>query len=107
MARIARKYNSKGSEVWRHQLEYSYSVNGKPFCGHRIRFGIPSALLWFAPTDPSFHQFRQGADVVVYHSPSRPSTSSLQQGVSAFAFVTLAAGCIVTWVGVWMFALRG
>ena len=97
-ARVHKKYNSKGREVWRHQVEYSYSVGDTRFRGTRIRFGIPQALLWFQPSDPTFQQFRRGARVIVYHSPGRPSLCTLQPVASAFSFVTLAGGGLLAWI---------
>jgi hypothetical protein len=64
-----KKHNAKGIEVWRHELEYSYSVESVSYCGTRLRFGVPASLLWLSPSDPSFQQYRAGATVVVIHSP--------------------------------------
>ena len=106
-ARVVKKHNAKGMEVWRHELEYSYTVEGASYRGTRIRFGVPASLLWLNPKDPSFQQFRPGATVAVIHNPSRPSVSTLQPGYSPFAFLTLAAGGVAAWVGVWLLTQPG
>jgi len=106
-ASIVKKNNAKGVEVWRHELEYSYSVESASYCGTRLRFGIPGSLLWLSPSDPSFRQYRSGATVVVIHSPSRPSVSALQRGYSPFVFLTLIAGGVIAWMGVGLLPLPG
>jgi len=106
-ARVVKKHNSKGIEVWRHEIEYSYSVEGASYRGTRLRFGIPASLLWLNPSDPSFQQFRSGATVAVIHDPSRPSVSALQPGYSPFALLTLVAGGVIAVVGVWLLTLPG
>ena len=106
-ARVVKKHNSKGIEVWRHEIEYSYPVEGTRYRGTRLRFGIPASLLWLNPSDPSFQEFRSGATVAVIHSSSRPSVSALQRGYSPFAFLTLVAGGVIAWMGVWLLTLPG
>jgi hypothetical protein len=106
-ARIAKKFNARAREVWRHDLEYSYAVHGKAYRGVRVQFGIPKSLLWFEPSDPSFQQYRRGARVAVYHSPSRPSVCALRPGVSPFAAITIAAGVVFAWMGFRLLTLPG
>jgi hypothetical protein len=106
-ARVVKKRNSKAREVWRHELQYSYSVAGEAYRGSRVRFGVPNAFLWLAPSDPSFQRFRRGARVAVHHSPSRPSVSALQTGVSPFAYLTLACGGVSAWMGFRLLTLPG
>jgi hypothetical protein len=101
-ARIVKKYDGEGREVWRHDLEYSYSANGRAYSGRRVRFGIPNSLLWLAPSDPSFRLFRTKARVAVRHSPRHPSISTLQTGVSPFVFVSFTAGAFLAWIGFWL-----
>ena len=97
----------EGEEVWRHDLEYSYSVNGRDYNGRRVRFGTPNSLLWFAPSDPSFRLFRARARVAVHHSPDRPSISVLQPGVSPFVLVSVTAAAFLAWVGYFLLTLPG
>jgi hypothetical protein len=98
-ALIVKKYDGEGREVWRHDLEYSYSANGRAYNGRRVRFGIPNSLLWLEPSDPSFRLFRTRAHVVVRHSPLFPSISALQQGVSPFVLISLTAAAFLAWIG--------
>jgi len=106
-ALVVKKYNSHGQEVWRHDLEYSYSANGREYNGRRVRFGIPTSLLWFEPSDPSFRLFRTKARVAVHHSPRQPSISTLQTGVSPFVFVSFAAGAFLAWIAFRLLTLPG
>ena len=106
-ARVSKKNNSKGIEVWRHEVEYSYLVDGASYLGTRIRFGVPASLLWLSPKDPSFQQFRPGAPVAIIHNPSRPSVSALQRGYSPFALLTLAVGAVIGWIGIGLLTLPG
>jgi len=99
-AKTVKKLNSEGDEVSREELEYSYSVDRKPYRGTRIRFGIPRALSWSAPSRaPS----RPGESVPVYYSPSWPSISALRRGVSPFVILTIAAGAFIGWLGIQWF----
>ena len=106
-AQVVKKRNSKGREVWRQKIEYSYSVGADVYRGTRIQFGIPNALLWNDPELPSFRIFRRKAAVDVVYSPSRPSIAALQRGYSPFVFVTLAAGAPIVWMGLRLLALPG
>ena len=106
-AEVVKKYNSRGREVWRQKIEYSYSVGADVYRGTRIQFGIPNSLLWNAPAHPSFRLFRRKEAVDVFYSPSRPSIAALQRGYSTFVFVTLAAGAPLVWMGVRLLTLPG
>jgi hypothetical protein len=106
-ARVVKKYNSKGREVLRYERQYSYSVDGTVYRGHRIRFGIPNALCWFDPSHPSVRPIRPGARVPVYHSPLRPSVGALERGVSPFVLITLVAGGCIAWIGFQLVTLPG
>jgi len=106
-ARVVKKHNSKGIEVWRHEIEYSYSVGRRAYLGTRVRFGIPNALSWSDPTSRSFRPFHKGARVKVHHSPLRPSVSALETGFSPFVFLTLAAGGVLAWMGFRLWTLPG
>ena len=60
---------------------------------------IGAALL--APEEPS-RLFRRGESVSVYYSASRPSVSALRRGLSPFVWITLSAGVLVVWTGIWL-----
>jgi hypothetical protein len=106
-AEVVKKHNSRGREVWRQKIEYSYSVGTEHYRGTRIQFGIPNALLWNDPLRPSFQPFRRKEEVDVFYDPSRPSIAALQRGYSPFVFVTLAAGAPVVWMGLRLLTLPG
>jgi len=93
------KANSEGDEVRRYTVVYSFSVDGTVHTGNCIRFGVPSALLWFNPSDSAAREWRRGGRVAVYYNPSRPSLCVLQQGVSPFAFLMVAVGIAIGWLG--------
>ena len=93
------KANSEGDEVGRYSVAYSFSVGGVAYTGSRIRFGVPNALLWFGQSDSTAREWRKGGRVTVYYNPSRPSVCALQHGVSPFAFLTVAAGIAMAWLG--------
>ena len=95
--RVIKKLNSDADEVVRQELVYSYSVDDKTYRATRVRFGVPRIFSWSAlPRD----LLRSGESVDVYHSPSRPSISALQRGVSPFVLLALAAGGIGVWIGI-------
>ena len=106
-AEVVKKFNSKGREVWRHKIEYKYSVDGARYRGTRIQFGIPNALLWTNPRLPSFRAFRRKDVIDVFYNPSRPSVAALERGHSPFVFVTLAAGAVIAWMGFGLFRVPG
>ena len=93
------KANSEGDEVRRYTVVYSFSVDGTVHTGNRIRFGVPNHALWFGQSDVTAREWRKGGRVRVYYNPARPSVCVLQQGVAPFAFLMLAVGLAVAWVG--------
>src|SRR5687768_1383012 len=97
-AEVVKKFNRRGREVWRHKIEYSYSVDADSYRGSRIQFGIPNALLWNDPSLDSFRHFRRKDVIDVFYNPSQPSIAALQRGYSPFVFVTLAAGAVIVWM---------
>lgn len=96
-SRVVKKFNSHGDEVWREELEYSYSVAGTKYRGTRRRFGVPAAFDWNAARE---EPLRRGDRVDVVYSASTPSVSALRRGFSPFAVLTLIAGGILVWMGV-------
>lgn len=97
-SRVLKKLNSEGDEVSRSELEYSYSVNGKTYRGTRVRFGALGMFAWSAN---AARALQRGDEVSVFHSPSRPSVSALQRGVSPFVMLPLAVGIGLLWAGLW------
>ena len=106
-AQVVKKQNREGVEVWRHKIEYAYSVGANRYRGSRIQFGIPNALLWNDPQLPSFRLFRPKEVIDVFYNPSRPSIAALQRGYSPFVFLTLAAGAAIVWMGFELLTLPG
>lgn len=95
-SRVVKKLNSHADEVWREELEYSYSVAGTNYRGTRRRFGVPAAFDW---NDAKQQPLRLGDPVDVVYSASSPSVSALRRGFSPFAVLTLIAGGILVWLG--------
>ena len=95
--KIAKKFNRRGREIWREELEYEYSVNGKSYRGTRRQFGVPARYDWnHGRQEPC----RKGDVVDVIHSASRPSVSALVRGFSPFVFIPLVVGSWIVWMGV-------
>jgi hypothetical protein len=98
-SRVLKKLNSEGDEVSRRKLEYSYSVNGKTYRGTRMRFGAFGMFAWSANVARAL---QRGDEVSVFHSPSHPSVSVLQRGVSPLILLPLAVGIGLLWAGLWV-----
>lgn len=95
--KVVKKFNSKGREVWREDLEYKYSVNGTRHRGTRRRFGVPSRYDW---NHLSEQPMRRGDHVEVIYSEANPTVSALRRGFSPFAIIPLIAGAGMIWAGV-------
>lgn len=100
-SKVVKKFNSHADEVWREELEYSYSVAGTRYRGTRRRFGVPAAFDW---NDGLAQPLRPGDDVDVVYGRSRPSVSALRRGFSPFAVLPLVAGAMLIWIGVRLLA---
>ncbi len=98
-AKVVTSRNSEGDDVTWQELEYAYPAGGRTYRGKRVRFGLPRRLA--TPEEPS-RLFRRGESVSVYYSASRPSVSALRRGLSPFVWITLSAGGLVAWVGIWL-----
>ncbi|MEA2490182.1 MAG: serine/threonine protein kinase, bacterial [Acidobacteriota bacterium] len=96
-AKVLTSRSSEGDDVSWQELEYTYSVGGRPYRGTRVRIGVPAKLA--SSGEPS-QLFRRGERVPVYYSRSRPSVSALRRGTSPFVLITLITGGVVLWVGV-------
>ena len=94
-ARVVKSRNSDADEVWREEIEVTYSVGTTKYRCKRAQFGIPRALTWSAK--PS--GLRKGSSVEVYYDPRRPSLSVLQRGFSPFALFAAAVGGVMLWTG--------
>ena len=95
--KIVKKFNRRGREIWREELEYAYAVNGTRYRGTRRQFGVPARYDW---NHNRPEPFRKGDAVDVIYSASRPSVSALQRGFSPFVFIPLIAGAWILWMGV-------
>ena len=95
--KVVKKFNREGEEVWREELEYKYSVEGKLHRGTRRRFGVPARYDW----NPMSEQpMRRGERVEVIYSAANPAVSALRRGYSPFALIPLVAGTAILWAGV-------
>jgi hypothetical protein len=106
-AQVVKKNNREGDEVWRYVLEYSYSIDGAKYRGRRMRYGIPNALIWSNPNDPSFRALTKNDPIEVFHHPSQPGVSVLQRGTHPFVIVTIIAGATLAWMAWALFTLPG
>ena len=96
--KVVRSLNRKGGEKWRQELEYSYSVAGTKYRGTREIFGAPRKLAWTSDRSRTPYERREKVDV--FYSASRPSLSTIRQGVSGFANLAIVVGGILIWKGV-------
>jgi hypothetical protein len=106
-AAVKKKNNSKGREVWRYVIEYSYSVDGKKYRNSRMRFGIPNSLIWTRPSAPTFRSFRKKDAVEVIHSPTRPGVCALERGFHPFIYASVIAGGLFVWMAWGLFNAPG
>jgi hypothetical protein len=101
-ARVVRKIDGDDAEVWREELEYRYSIDGRHYRGTRRRFGVPARYDW---NDQSTQPLRRGDSVDVIYNAARPSVSALHRGFSPFALIPLIAGAVLLWLGMSMLML--
>ena len=98
-AAIVKKRDADDNEVWRPVWKYSYSVNGTPHANARIRFGVPNALLWFAPSHPIVCQAHHGQQLTIRYCPRWPAISTVQAGMHPFVMLTAATAGGLGWLG--------
>ena len=95
--KVAKKFNRRGREIWREELEYKYSVNGTSYRGTRRQFGVPARYDWNHGRE---EPYRKGETVDVIYNASRPSVSALVRGFSPFVWIPLVVGGWIVWCGV-------
>jgi hypothetical protein len=95
--KVITKKDSEGDDVSRRDVEYAYTVAAKKYRGRRVRFGVPTSLLWSGTPPPPL---RRGARIDVIHDPSDPAVSALERGFSPFALLTLAGASTLVAMGV-------
>lgn len=93
--RVVKSQNSEGDDVWRDEIEYTYSVGTATYRCKRYQFGIPRTLTWSAKSTG----LRKGSSVEISYDPKRPSVAVLHRGFSPFALLTAAAGGAILWIG--------
>ena len=96
-AKIVKKFNRRGREIWREELEYEYSVDGTSYRGTRRQFGVPARYDWNHGRE---EPHRKGDAVDVIYNASRPSSSALVCGFSPFVWIPLVVGAWIVWAGV-------
>jgi hypothetical protein len=95
--KVVKKFNRRGREVWREELEYKYVVDGTRYRATRRQFGVPARYDWnHGHTEP----LRRGDRVDVIYNASSPGSSALERGFSPFAFIPIVAGAWIVWMGV-------
>jgi hypothetical protein len=95
--KVVKKFNRRGREIWREELEYKYSVGGIRHRGTRRQFGVPARYDWnHGHTEP----LQRGDRVEVIYRAANPGLSALQRGASPFALIPLVLGAGIVWAGV-------
>lgn len=95
--KIVKKFNRRGREIWREELEYKYAVDGVRHQGTRRQFGVPARYDWnHGHTQP----LRRGDHVDVIYSAAKPGLCALTRGPSPFAVIPLVVGGGIFWAGV-------
>ena len=95
--KVVKKFNARGREVWREELEYKYFIGGIRHRGTRRQFGVPARYDWnHGRAEP----LRRGDRVDVIYSVANPGLSALHRGFSPFALIPLVAGAAIVWAGV-------
>ena len=83
------------------RIRYSYSVDGNPYMGKRIRYML---VISDGATQRLMSQYPQGAQVRVYYDPQRPDRAVLQAGGVVTGVVFLTTGLVL--LALWRYALR-
>jgi hypothetical protein len=81
-------------------IRYRYTARGREFIGHRVSFGLEWHFFeWTAQRVAD--RFYVGRRVRVHVSPSDPSESSLEAGVTLPAILLFAGGLALIVAGAW------
>jgi hypothetical protein len=75
---------------WHHlKIAYRYEIYGKTYVGTHIHAAPPTVWSWSWPARRTAEKYAIGSRVRVYYSPSDPSESVLERGISAARLVSL------------------
>ncbi len=88
---IVAPHDADGIEMYVSQLTYDYTVRGKTYVGHRLRFDAFAGARATAQQDVD--KYRVGVRVEVHYAPRQPQTSTLEPcGASVSAAGLAVAG---------------
>ena len=77
-------------------VTYRYTIGGKTYFGHRVRFGGASYIDCKQGVPP---KYQRGSDVEVRYDPRNPSESALEIGVASYAIWMLVGGAMCAALG--------
>ena len=100
---LQRTRDGDGGYMYRPEVSYSYQAGGADFVGTRPKFGARISLSWSGPAARTTRKYPVGSRVTVWYDPADPQESVLETGVTALAWLSLAAGSIFLALGIGAF----
>ena len=97
---IDRSSNSDGTS-YKPRVHYTYSVNGEPFTGERICFGLANMSAGYRFAQAYTKRYQVGSSVDVYYDPVQPASAVLEPGLSKRAFIPMSFGLAFAFMGAW------
>lgn len=85
-----------GSEMRVAAITYLYTVEGRQHQGRRVAPGP------FPPSARACRRYPKGSSCRVYYDPQRPGRSVLEPGPSAFHWLLVIFGALMTLASVWL-----
>jgi hypothetical protein len=72
-------------DLYSARVEYAYEVEGRPYSGRTVRYGVP-ATTDRAAAQQTLGRYSAGAPVQVYYDPRDPSRAVLEPGVARSSY---------------------
>jgi hypothetical protein len=90
----ARQHRTQGSTShYFPTVNYAYAVDGRPFTGSRVAFGLAAHLRGYPTAEQAQAHYALGAQLPVYYNPRNPGEAILERR-GATAMVWVIAGLV-------------
>lgn len=97
---LQRSKDSEGGFMYRPEVTYRYSIDGKEYTGSRTRYGDWLQLSWSKPAVKTVRRYAVGTAVAVRYDPRDPEDSVLEPGVHGVLFGCLVFGAMFAIFGI-------
>lgn len=105
--RVRLSGEGSGSRIYRPEIRYRYTVDGKEYTSDRIYFGRALGRPWRGQLDELVRRYPAGGTTSVYVPPGDPDLGLLEPGAkvdlyaSATVFATMLAVGVSIFLGAW------